>query len=165
MKKTIFILLLTAISFVTPIILVVKNVKFNQNCAGYLKQTADANTVDLAISRLNMALDYIEANNLTEGYTSVLWKTEADNIDFWYQNLKSCQMELKDGINGTQLEKTNLLMKVRESLVDTDSGGTTLTIPHGISRYPNNAIWAILNTISMLIWVALIGYGVNVIVE
>ena len=72
MKKTIFILLLTAISFVTPTILVVKNVKFNQNCAGYLKQTADANTVDLAISRLNMALDYIEANNLTEGYTSVL---------------------------------------------------------------------------------------------
>ena len=90
MKKTIFILLLTAISFVTPTILVVKNVKFNQNCTGYLKQTADANTVDLAISRLNMALDYIEANNLTEGYTSVLWKTEADNIGFWYQNLKSC---------------------------------------------------------------------------
>ena len=67
------------ISLIVPIIVIVKSVQFKQECSGYLKQAADANTVELALERLNLALDYIESHNLTSGYTSVLWRTENEN--------------------------------------------------------------------------------------
>lgn len=150
MKKIIITLLVVG-SLVTPTISLIKSIQFMQNCSGYLKQAADANSVELAVERLNKAIDYIEAHNLTEGYTSILWKTEDENIGFWYQNLKVCQAELSDAADATQLEKTNVLMKVRESLTD-DGGddGITLTMPAGISRYPHNARYAILNWLSFI---------------
>ena len=105
------------------------------------------------MDRLNIAIDYIEKNDLTSGYTSAVWKTEDENIGFWYDNLKACQHELQEGLNGTSLEKTNLLLKIRESLVDNHNGDVSLTMPSGISRYPNNLLWGIYNLFSMLIFV------------
>jgi hypothetical protein len=60
-KAFLFLLL----SLIVPTIVIVKSVQFNQQCAGYLKQAADANTVELALERVNMALDYIESHGLT----------------------------------------------------------------------------------------------------
>ena len=128
-----------AVGLITPVSCTVKDIQFNQNCAGYLKQTADANTAEIALQRITLALDYIERNHLTDGYTSVLWNTEDENVGFWYENIKVCKAELKACLNSSQLEQTNVLMKVRESLMD----GKELTIPNGISRYPNNAVWMI----------------------
>lgn len=140
------------IGFITPIIMVVKSIQFNQDCGGYLKQAADANSVELAIERLDIAIDYAEKNNLTNGYTSVLWKTEDDNVGFWYKNLKTCRDELSSCLESSQFEKTNVLMKVRESLTD-DSGenGTTITLPGGISRYPNNLLFGVFSWISLFL--------------
>lgn len=145
-------LFLIFLPFVCFTITAVKAVQFQQDCGGYLKQAADANSVELATERLNLAIDYIEKNNLTEGYTSILWKTENDNIEFWYNNLKACQKELEEVKESSQLEKTNVLMKVRESLTD-DRGknGTVLNTPCGISRYPHNTAFAIFNIISCLL--------------
>ena len=142
------IVLVLLLGAITPTITAVKSIKFKQQCAGYLKQAADANTPEIALDRVTLALDYMEKNHLTEGYTSVVWRTEDENIGFWYKNVKACQEELAKCLDGTQLEKSNVLMKVRESLTDNGEDGTTLTVPPGISRYPQNALFGVLNTIS-----------------
>lgn len=136
-------------AFIVPIICIVRGVVFNQNCGGYLEQAANANSVELALERLNVAIEYVEEHNMTDGYTSVLWKTESDNIGYWYRNLKTCQEELEACVNSSQLEKTNVLLKVRESLTDEGKDGTKLITPGGISRYPNNALFGKLNWISL----------------
>lgn len=140
-------------AFIVPIICLVRGVVFNQNCGGYLEQAANANSVELALERLNVAIEYVEEHNMTDGYTSVLWKTEGDNIGYWYRNIKACQEELEACVNSSQLEKTNVLLKVRESLTDEGKDGTELIRPNGISRYPNNALFGILNWVSFLMFI------------
>ena len=145
---------LIVIGLITPVSCTVKQIKFKQDCAGYLKQAADANTAAIALERITKALDYIESNRLTEGYTSVLWTTEDENVGFWYENIMACKAELKACLNSSQLEQTNVLMKVRESLMD----GEGLTIPAGISRYPNNSVWMIFGWISAFLIIGGIGW-------
>jgi len=147
-------ILISIFLLIVPTITVVKNIKFQQQCSGYLKQAADANTPELALDRINLALNYIESHNLTKGYTSVLWKTEDENIEFWYNNIKACKSELENCLEDSQLEKSNVLMKVRESLTDNGDSGTKLTIPSGISRYPNNLLFGIFNILAC-VWFCL----------
>ena len=143
--------LLIVFSLISPIITIIVGVKFKQNCSGYIKQAADANSVELALQRLDMAIAYVEDNELTDGYTSIFYKTEDDNIGFWYQNLKTCREELVTCLESTQLEKTNVLLKVRESLTDDGKEGTELTLPNGISRYPDNGLFCFWNTLSFIL--------------
>lgn len=153
MRKYFIPILCLVLACITPVTCVVRNIQFKQNCSGYLKQAADANTPELALDCLNKALVYVEKNHLTYGYTSVLWNTEDENLEFWCTNLKACQKELKACLDGTQLEKSNVLIKVRESLAD----GTELTIPDGISRYPHNLPFAILNILSIIVITGIVG--------
>lgn len=145
------------LALISPILTTIKSIQFDQKCGGYLKQAADANSVELAERQLNLAIDYIEQHELTSGYTSVLWNTEDENIEYWYNNLKQCQKELAATKDNSTLENTNVLMKLRESLTDVDQNGTTLTIPYGISRYPNNLLYGILNIISGIIFILYFG--------
>lgn len=142
--------LLLILGLIVPVILVVKSIQFDQRCGGYLKQAADANTPELALQRIDVAIDYIEAHGLTNGYTSILWRTEDENVGFWYENIVACRDELQSCIESTQLEKTNVLMKVRESLTDNKEGNVSLTVPDGISKFPHNLSWAIWLTISII---------------
>ena len=128
----------------------IRSIRFKQNCSGYLKQCANASSITLALDRLNLAIDYLEKNNLTTGYTSILWKTEDDNITFFYNNLKDCQQELIKVADASQLEQTNVLMKVREVLTDEGQYGTKLVIPNGLSRYPFNTLFAILFVVGII---------------
>ena len=144
------------IGCIAPTICIVKRIQFNQQCSGYLKQAADAITVETALERVNLALDYMEAHSLTDGYTSVIYKTEDENIGFWYNNIKSCRSDLEGCIGGSQLEKTNTLMKLRETLTDNGESGIVLTIPEGIWKFPYNTLWAILNVISVLLMCPLV---------
>lgn len=150
MKKFLALVIL-AIGLICPTITIVKSIQFNQNCKGYLKQTADANSVGLALDKLNKAINYVEANNLTSGYTSIIYRTEDENIEFWYNNLLTCKQELTECVESSQFEKTNVLMKVRESLVDQSEEGTVVTYPPGLSRYPNNTTFAFFNFVSLLL--------------
>ena len=150
MRNT-FATLLIIFSLISPIITIITSIKFNQDCGGYLKQVADANSVELALQRLDKAIDYVEKNNLTSGYTSIFYKTEDDNIEFWYQNLKTCRNELNNCLESSQFEKTNVLMKVRESLTDVGEKGTVLTLPKGISRYPSNGLFCFWNSLSLIL--------------
>ena len=124
------------------------NIDLKQNCTGYLKRAADSNKVETAQKELEKALNYLEAENLNTGYTSVLWQTPDEDVEFWYNNIKESHEELSkvDSIT-TSLERSNVLMKLRETLLDNGESGTKLTVPKGLSRYPNNGI------IGTLFWV------------
>lgn len=135
-----------------------EGVQFDHQCEAYLKRAADANTVEIAKDNLAKAIEYAEKNNLTQGIVSVFMHNPENDIGFWYDNMKACYDEL-DNLpeDATALEKTNMLMKLRESLVDTGES-TSVTVPEGISVYPNNVIyfiWGWLSFISALIlWIA-----------
>ena len=139
------------IGLICPVITVFLSIDFQQNCSGYLKQAANANSVELAIERLDKAISYVERKNLTHGYTSILYRTEGDNIGFWYKNLVTCRKEPAESLNSPQYEKTNVLLKTRESLMDQTENGAVVSCPNGISRYPNNKLFAFLNTLSVIL--------------
>lgn len=130
----------------------VKEIQAKQNYLGYLKRAADAGSVELAKSELSKALTEIEKRELTSGYTTVLWQTPDQDIGFWYLNLKGLLKDL-EGLNenSSPMEKSNMLMKLRESLLD-DNGesGVDVTYPEGISIYPYNRIFALWATLNFL---------------
>lgn len=129
---------------------IISAIQFDRNCGGYLKRAADANTVDLAKKQLYIALSYIEHEELTTGYTSILYRTPDEDVGFWYTNIKSSFSELEQvSSSTTQLERSNLLMKLRETLLDQGSEGKNMvTIPPGISIYPHNTIMAVFGWLS-----------------
>ena len=138
-------------------------VQFNRHCTGYLERAANANTVETAIVELQKTTKYLEDNNITTGYTSLLWTTPDEDIAFWYNNLKQSEQELlKVDSSTTALEKTNILMKLRETLIENSGkSGDILTKPDGISVYPNNWIWTILLSLGFVIIVWIILYIKN----
>lgn len=138
-----------------------KKIIFKQNVTGYLKRAADANTVELAKEELKRVIDYLELNGLTEGYTSIIYKTPDEDIGFWYRNIKASYNELEMLQTTSALEKTNVLIKLRETLVD---GGERMkvTVPEGIHVYPYNTIWCLVLLFALVvgsygfIWMAII---------
>lgn len=125
--------------------MIIRDITFTQNCGGFLKQAADANTIELAQEKLAKAVEYAEAKGLTEGYTSIIYKTPDEDIGFWFKNLTASLAELKSvDPDTTLLEKTNVLMKLRESLLGDGNKGTKITLPQGISFFPHNKFffWA-----------------------
>jgi len=151
-------ILITASLFVFSLV-IYNSISLKQECTGYLKRAADANTVESATEQLQKSIHYLESNGLTNGYTSVLWQTPDEDIEFWYKNLKASESELlKVDSTTSSLEKTNLLMKLRETLIDNGEKGDKLTVPNGLSRYPNNGTWAIFLCLSFLIFIGSILY-------
>jgi len=158
--KTLIATILTILSLSIFVVVIVKNITLKQNCTGYLQRAANASTVEIASIQLAEAIAYLEENNMTSGYTSVLWKTPDEDIGFWYNNIKEIQSELlKVDSSATSLEKTNLLMKLREALMDNGDEGDKLIVPAGLSRYPNNLLYGILRLLGGFIIVFLSACG------
>ena len=134
---------------------IVRGIQFDRGAEGYLKRAADANTVELAETQLGIAVDYIEKKDLTKGYTSVIYRTPDEDVGFWYTNLKISLEELQalDSAS-TVLERSNMLMKLRETLIDDSGSGVRITTPAGISLFPMNtgfAIWGLIGTTLLLV--------------
>ena len=133
-NKNIFLILAilcTIIFCVWATVRIVKAVQFGLDCEAYLKRASNAITVELAKEELAKAIKYAEDNNLTEGIVSIFLKNPANDLDFWYKNIKSAYDELENLTeDAAPLEKTNVLMKLRESLTDRDEGGGTKVIHH-----------------------------------
>lgn len=159
MKKVIGILLIL-FTLVSTTTCSFKAINFDRNCTAYLKRASDANSVETAKKELSNTINYLEKNNLTTGYTSVFYETPDEDISFWYNNLKSSELELSKVNDSTSaLEKTNLLMKLRETLLDAGKKSDKITVPDGLWRYPNNlayGIWGWLSSFSLIIGVFLI---------
>lgn len=142
--------------------LIVRGIQFDRGAEGYLKRAADANTVELAETQLRIAIDYIEEKELTSGYTSIIYRTPNEDVGFWYTNLKTSLEELQAlDSTSTVLERSNMLMKLRETLMDDGESGAIITTPPGISLFPMNtglAVWAMLACTMLCvggIWVGL----------
>jgi len=142
--------LLSAFFFLSAIAIMVcqimLGIKFDQKIKGHLKLAADANTIELAEEELGIVLANIEAAGYTEGHTSIFYNKPTEDIGFWYRNLKASKEELAKVTNSSQLEKTNTLIKLRETLLDGGSEGKTrVTYPDGLARYPNNLMWGLVS--------------------
>lgn len=130
----------------------VADIKFNRGCGGYLKRAADANSVELAKAELTKAIHYIESRGMTTGYTSIVYNTPDEDVGFWYTNLKTSLKDLEDlGPNASPMEKSNTLIKLRETLLDHGNGTEHVTMPSGISVYPNNLGVAVLASFGTLL--------------
>lgn len=115
------------------------SVVFTQECGGHLKRAADANTVELARSELETAVAYIEREGMIAGYTSVLYRTPDEDVGFWHRNLAASLEELRAvRSDASQLESSNVLMRLRETLLDHGEHGESITIPDGISVFQHN---------------------------
>lgn len=147
--------------FTTLIILLVMGlisyIQFDMRCKQYLKRAGDANNIELAKSNLDSAIKYLEKNDLTNGVVSIFLRQPKNDIGFWYSNLTACRVELDDIDEGAaQLEKSNVLMKLRETLLDSgEKGDTVVTCPSGLYIYPYNGIYFWFT----MIGIAVIGYG------
>jgi hypothetical protein len=130
---------------------VVAYVKYGINVGGHLKRAADSNTPQMAVEELDKAIKAIEERKWTEGYTSVLYRGPSDDMGFWYRNLVASRDELNTLTEeSTPLERSNMLMKLRETLLDDTSEGTEVTAPGGISVAPHNkavAFWPVISII------------------
>lgn len=135
-------------------------IQLQRSIVGHLKRAADANTVELASSELAVALSAIEKQGLTEGYTSVLYTLPSEDIGFWYKNLKAAQGELaKVNEQSSQMERTNILIKLRETLMDhSGKSGDNVTYPQGLARFPNNRIIALLGFILVIFTIIVSGF-------
>ena len=133
-----------------------KAVQFNMNCTQYIKRAAGANSIETAKEELAKAISYAEENNLTEGVVSIFLHQPINDIGFWYKNMVESYSGLENiPEDATSLEKTNALMKLRETLTDEGKSGISVTVPDGISIYPSNVLffwWGLLSGICSLIF-------------
>ncbi len=152
-----------ALSFLTWAgVRIVKAHQFGVNCKQYIKRAADASTIELAKEELGKAMSYAEEKNLTSGIVSIFLRQPKNDISYWYRNMKDAYSEL-DALpaEATPLEKTNVLMKLRESLTDEKDGDLSVTVPDGISIYPYNVlyfVWALLSILFALMFGILAAY-------
>lgn len=130
----------------------IKGEQFRMNCEVYIKRAANASSIEIAKTELQKAILYAEKNGLTEGIVSIFIKDPANDIGFWYKNMKNAYVEL-DNLpeEATALEKSNVLMKVKESLTGNTEDGQFVRCPSGISIYPYNVAYFWWCTISVVL--------------
>ena len=132
-----FVLCLIILSWGTARI--INNITFGIDCDGHMKRAADANSVELAMQEMRTVVSYLESNGMTSGYTSILYRTPDEDVGFWYKNLKASLQELEAiSPQATPLEKSNVLIKLRETLTHKTKESGEITVPSGISIYPHN---------------------------
>lgn len=135
---------------------IIKTVKMESQCISYFTMAADANSTTLAEKHLSTGIKYLEDNNLTAGNTTIIFYKPTQDIGLWYENLKSAQAQLQELNNKTdltELEESNALMKLRETLLDSEG---KVTHPEMISFYPNYIGWFWAMCLIWIFWVAAI---------
>ena len=128
---------------------IVAGMSFDANCGDYLRLAADANNIDTAEERITTAIEYLEEKGLTSGHTKIINYYPKNDIGMWYDNLKTAQTQLQEiqSREYTELEESNMLMKLRETILDDDGH---LTAPLGIGIADNFSVICWLN---ILLWV------------
>lgn len=151
MKIIVGILLLLSLVFWTGG-RIYKAIRFNIDCSGHMVRAAHANTTPLAREEMRTVVKYLEQNTLTNGYTSIIFKTPDEDVEFFYSNLKTALGELGEiSPESSLLEQSNVLMKLRETLISRSSEGSTIHYPSGLSIFPNNLAWMIWGIVSIIL--------------
>ena len=129
-------------------------IKFNQDCEGHLENAAAANQITQALPEMEMALNYMSEHGMTQGYTSVIYNTQDENVGYWYTNLKSATDELRAesaNKNMTPLEQSNVLLKLDNTLRGAGEHGNSIRLPSGISAFPSNGMFCLLGWFFLLL--------------
>ena len=162
MKKTY--IFLCIICILIPIFVyggaIIKTIQMDANCISYFTLAADANSVELAEKHLTTGIKYLEANNITSGSTKILINNPKNNIGIWYENLKSAQTQLQEMNKRedlTELEESNALMKLRETLLSSEG---RVTHPSMISFYPGHISWFWSMALIWLLWFGAMIFGI-----
>ena len=130
----------------------VNDIIFNKECGNYLGRAANASTVEITKEQLKIAITYLEKEKLTEGFTSILYRTPDEDVGYWYKNLCSDLQVLESlPANSTELEKSNTLIRVKETLVIKSQGSEYVLCPEGISIFPHNTLFMFWGWITFLI--------------
>lgn len=138
-------------------VMIVMEINFGRKCEGYLKQAADANTVELAKTPLKKAIDYLKTEGIfvdtrETHYTSIIYNTPDEDVGYWCSNLTAALEEINNADEDADaLTTSNLLMKLRETLTDDKESGVSVTVPPGIARYPNNTAFCLWGTLSVIL--------------
>ncbi len=121
------------------VIRVILYYSFSIHCGGHMELAGSANSIELAKQEMGLVVKFAVDNQMTSGYTSVFFNTPDEDVGFWYSNMKSSLEEL-EAINpdASNLEKSNVLIKLRETVAHHSKDGTRITVPEGISVFPNN---------------------------
>lgn len=160
--KTLFIIL-CVICFIIPCIVygaaIVKVIRMDANCIDYFRMAADANSVEIAEKHLTSGIDYIEEHNLTSGNTKIFVYSPKKDLGLWYENLKTAQTQLRELMEKddlTELEESNALMKLRETLFNSGGG---VNHPSMISFYPGHVVWFWSMVLIWLLWIGAFVFG------
>lgn len=130
-----------------------KHLEFNREVAGHLKRAADANSIEIAVQELEIAVSGMEARGLTRGYTSLLYPTPDEDIGFWYMNTKAALTSLKSlSTSASETDRETKLLKLRQTLLDHSNGGEGVTAPNGVEIYPKNWAWFALGVLCVVPW-------------
>ncbi len=136
---------------------------FRTEVGGYMQNAANANTVDLATKEMERVVKYIENRYAQPGFTSVVYNTPEEDVGFWVSNMRASLDELKQvKPETTSLEKSNILIKLRETLTHRTKDSTEISVPTGISVYPHNfgfMIWGVLSSLLAIVGVVLFLIG------
>lgn len=136
----------------TCVFQVVASIQFDRHYKGHLKRAADANSLELAEKELQIAYDYLKLHGLTteagrnsgwlDDNTNILYTTPDNQISFHVDNVKASLDDVQEvrakGDAASALERSNVLMKLRESLLDDGEGGHHVTCPTGLEIFPYN---------------------------
>jgi len=132
---------ISAVSLVIGLLLlvppVVSHFGFTWGCEEYLKRAADCSTPEQCGKELDRALQYMRDHGLTSGNSGIIFKTPASDVAFWYNNIGGAREAVRalEGSEKTSaLERSNVLIRVRETLLDE---GKAVTLPPHISWYPD----------------------------
>ena len=155
--------ILCIVCIIAPIVMygtaIIKEIHIDTNCISYFEMAADANSVSLAEKHLSSGIKYLEDNNITKGNTKIVFYAPTKDIGLWYENLKSAQtqlQELKTRDDLTELEESNALMKLRETLLCSEGH---VTCPPMISFYPSHVSWFWWMVLGWLLWLVAIPFS------
>lgn len=137
-------LLLTFYTITIIIIDIVLIWRFKIHCEHFLKLAADAPTVELADKYLEKVVSYILKRNLTQGNTAYFIKTPENDLSLWSRQIfeaanlvRELTLKKKEGKEVTPLEESNVLMRIRQTILDEAGDRPIMTIPDYIHVYPN----------------------------
>lgn len=117
---------------------------FYNNCNQHLLKAVDANSVEIALKELRLAIAYVEEHKMTTGSTGVFSSDKDTDVGFLYENLKATE----------QVLNTNITIKERRELLR----NVYWTAPHGISLFPHNFSlqWALILS-GLMAFIGLVG--------
>ncbi|MFA5359395.1 MAG: hypothetical protein WC349_00335 [Patescibacteria group bacterium] len=150
--------ILFAISFVVwAVFRLSLAVGFDNNCAQHIKRAAKAVTVEEARESLKVAVAYIEQEGLTEGYTSIFYRSKDENVKLWYSKVKGSLRGLEKITSGTTRDgELKMLIQLKKALFKSSPIGDVVILPPGISAYPHNIFLFCWGMISFIICVVCI---------